>query len=204
MQIVMARKAYNKAMRAHKLTLQALWRILLPKFLLYAEESDKECHDGVAAMAADEDQERIPELITSLKEERFHRLLQDFVESKSNDVNFVFWWCYMDMVSILLQFTRAQRDGIWDLHLHSFSLMLPYFMRYDHLNYARWGPVYLAEMHQLPEPVLSEFQRGNFVVKRSVQKLNQVDPDQFKPWCGYMVQEKRWNHWYHEDNFSAL
>ena len=163
-QLVMAGKAYNKAMRAHKLTLQALWRILLPKFLLYAEESDKECHDGVAAMAADEDQERIPELITRLKEERFHRLLQDFVESKSNDVNFVFWWRYMDMVSIILQFTRAQRDGIWDLHLYAFSLMLPYFMRYDHLNYARWGPVYLAEMHQLPEPVLSEFQRGNFVV----------------------------------------
>ena len=60
--------------------------------------------------------------------------------------------------------------------------MLPYFMRYDHLNCARWGPVYLAEMHQLPEPVLSEFQRGNFVVKRSGQKFNQVDPDQAMEW----------------------
>lgn len=86
------------------------------------------------------------------------------------------------MVSILLQFTRAQRDGLWDLHLHSFSQMLPYFMRYDHLNYARWGPVYIAEMHQLPEPILSEFQKGNFVVKRSCQKFNQVDPDQAMEW----------------------
>ena len=70
-------------------------------------------------MAADDDPESIPELITSLKEVRFHKVLKDYVESKSNDVNFVFWWCYMDMVSILLQFTRAQRDGIFDLHLHS-------------------------------------------------------------------------------------
>ena len=99
-QLVMAGKAYNKAMRAHKLTLQALWRILLPKFLLYAEESDKECHDEVAAMAADDDPESIPELVASLKEVRFHKLFKDFAESKSNDVNFVFWWCYMDIVSV--------------------------------------------------------------------------------------------------------
>lgn len=51
-QLVMFGKAYNKAMRAHKLTLQALWRILLPAFLTFAEESDKDCHDEVAAMAA--------------------------------------------------------------------------------------------------------------------------------------------------------
>lgn len=37
-------------------------------------------------------------------------------------------------------------------------------------------------MHQLPELVLSEFQRGNFVVKRSEQRFNQVDPDQAMEW----------------------
>ena len=88
----------------------------------------------------------------------------------------------MDIVSILLQFIRAQRDGIWDLHLHSFSQMLPFFNRYDHLNYARWGPVYLAKMHQLPESILSEFQRANFVVKRSSGKFKKVDPDQAMEW----------------------
>lgn len=181
-QLVLTGKAYNKAMRAHKLTLQALWRIFLPTFLLFAAESDKEGHDEVSAMAVDDNPEIIPELITYLKQERFDKILKDFIASKSDDVNFIFWWNYMDMVSILLQFTRAQRDGIWDLHIHSFTLMLPYFMRYDHLNYARWGPVYIAEMHQLPEPVLLEFRKGNFVVKRSAQKFNQVDPDQAMEW----------------------
>ena len=61
-------------------------------------------------------------------------------------------------------------------------MMLPYFMRCDHLSYARWGAVYLVEMHQLPEPVLLEFQRGNFVVKRSAQEFNQVYPDQAMEW----------------------
>ena len=37
-------------------------------------------------------------------------------------------------------------------------------------------------MHQLPEAVRTEFQRGNFVVKRSVMKFSQVDPDQVMEW----------------------
>ena len=127
-------------------------------------------------MAADDDSQTIPKLITFLDQDKFRKLLAGFVESRSDVVNFSFWWQYMDMVAILLQYTRAQRDGIWELHLYSFSLMLPYFKRYDHLTYARWGPVYLVEMHQLPGPVLSEFKRGNFVVKRSAHKISQVDP----------------------------
>ena len=60
--------------------------------------------------------------------------------------------------------------------------MWHYFKRYDHLNYARWGPVYLVEMHQFPEPVLSEFKRGSFVVKISAHEFSQVDPDQAMEW----------------------
>ena len=107
----------------------------------------------------------IPELITFLDQDKFRKLLAGFAESRYDVINFTFWWQYMDMVAILLQYTRAQRDGIWETHLYYFSLMLPYFKRYDHLNYGRWGPVYLVEMHQLPDPVLSEFKRGNIVVK---------------------------------------
>jgi len=181
-ELVRAGKAYNKGMRAHKLTLQALWRIVAPTFLVFVAEMDKECHDQLSKMAVDANPEQIPEMITFLMQEQFNKLMKDFVDSKSEDVNFIFWWRYMDMVSILLQFTRAQREGLWDLHLHSFSQMLPYFRRYDHLNYARWGPVYLAEMHQLPDPVLEEFQKGNFVVKQSPQRFNQVDPDHAMEW----------------------
>ena len=181
-ELVLAGKAYNKAMRAHKLTLQALWRLLMPSLLAFVAEADADCHACISRMAADDDSQTIPELITFLDQDKFRKLLADFVESRSDVVNFSFWWQYMDMVAILLQYTRAQRDGIWELHLYSFSLMLPYFKRYDHLNYARWGPVYLVEMHQLPEPVLSEFKRGNFVVKISAHKFNQVDPDQAMEW----------------------
>ena len=77
----------------------------------------------------------------------------------------------MQMVQILLLFIHAQRDGVWKLHLHAFQHMLPLFMKYDHTNYACWGTIYLNEMHQLPVEVQQVFESGNFVVKRSNQKL---------------------------------
>ena len=111
----------------------------------------------------------------------FRDAMETFLTAK-DDPNFKFWWSYMQMMQILLLFTRAQRDGIWDLHLSAFQSMLPYFMRYNHTNYARWGTVYLNEMHQLPPEVKTEFDAGNCVVKRTPHRFNQVDPDQSQEW----------------------
>ena len=86
------------------------------------------------------------------------------------------------MVSTMLLFTRAQRDGLWDLHLASFRQMIPFFMRYDHYNYACWGPIHLSDVDQLPENLKCEFMRGNFVVKRSAHTFKKVGPDQAQEW----------------------
>ena len=57
----------------------------------------------------------------------------------------------MKPVSILLRFTRAIREGKWDLYLSSFCEMLPYFGAFDHSNYTRWGVIFLADMKMLPQ-----------------------------------------------------
>ena len=86
------------------------------------------------------------------------------------------------MVSIICQFTRADRDGIWDLHLSSLKMMLPYFHHFGHTNYAKYGPIYYAQMLMLPPEVEQEFRNGNFVVKIGESKFNQVAPDQSLEW----------------------
>ena len=58
--------------------------------------------------------------------------------------------------------------------------MLPYMATYDHINYMRWGIVYLADMMNLPDTapeVYQQFMEGNFVVKESEGHLNQVSVD---------------------------
>ena len=68
--------------------------------------------------------------------------------------------------------------------------MLPYFMRYDHTDYTRWGTIYINEMHHLPPEVKREFEAGNFVVKRTNKRFNQVDPDQSQEWLN-RIRKKR-------------
>lgn len=60
--------------------------------------------------------------------------MEAFLATKENP-NFKLWWSHTQMVQILILFTRARRDGIWELHLSAFQSMLPYFMRCNHTNY---------------------------------------------------------------------
>ncbi|KAG1670639.1 Protein SDA1 [Nymphon striatum] len=106
--------------------------------------------------------------------------LKSFDQELKSSATFVFWRQYMDIVQILLQFISAEREGLWQLHLSSFARMLPWMAVYDHINYLRWGTVYLSDMYQLATTapvVFDEFEKGNFVVKESDGKFNQVSAD---------------------------
>ena len=95
-------------------------------------------------------------------------------------INISKWWT---SCSILIE------PGNWQLHLDSFAAMLPWLTVYDHTFYARWGPAYLAEMKSLSETapaVYREFMIGNFVIKRSKHRFNQVPPDQATEWMNRM------------------
>ena len=48
-------------------------------------------------------------------------------EECDKSVNLCFWWIYMEMVSTLLIFTRAQRDGDWELYMTAFRKIIPFF-----------------------------------------------------------------------------
>ena len=146
-QHVMAGKGYARSLRTHKLTLQALWQVLLPRLNDHLDSVDVNLRTQIVSDGIPNDSETIAKIVNILRSERFNQAMTDFVKAlKEEDPNYEFWWNYMEMVCILLYFIRAQRDGSWDLYLYAFRRMLPFFFRYDHINYARWGTVYLAEM----------------------------------------------------------
>ena len=82
------------------------------------------------------------------------------------------------MLEILLDYIKSNRGGNWQSHLESFEAKRPWLTVYNHTNYVRWGPVSLAEMKNLHSEVSEEFETGNFVVKRSQHRFNQVPLDQ--------------------------
>ena len=79
-----------------------------------------------------------------------------------------FWMAYVEMVGILLGLLRADREGDWPLHLSCIRSMIPWCFALDKTNYARYLPVYYAQMSRLQEtsPVLHDhFINGGFSVQ---------------------------------------
>ena len=184
-------KSYNRAVRAHKLTYEALLRILWPQFIEWLTEQQLQIDSSVEERISTligliEDRDDIDKIVDAfnsvksvMKASNILTLMQDFQATRSPTVKY--WQQYLDMVSVLLHFIRAERERDWLLHLSSFAAMLPWFAIYDHVNYTRWGSVYLADMHQLESnhpDVYEQFMAGNFVVKTSKQNFNQLSTDQ--------------------------
>ena len=68
--------------------------------------------------------------------------------------------------------------------------MLPWLSTYDHLNYARWAPVYYADMLSLEQSapeVYKDFVGGNFAVKKTNGAFNQAT-EWFNKLCKLSIQ----------------
>ena len=76
------------------------------------------------------------------------------------------WLQYLDMVSILQRFIKAERMANWKLHLQTLHDMLPYFTASGHSLYAKSAYVYLQIMLRLPD-AHRKFMEGYHVVRRS-------------------------------------
>ena len=194
-------KAYYKYVRAHTLTYEALWRlrwVILRSWIAHRglEYPKLEHLDDQSAVVSDAFGEKvygysevmkdnIKELNDAVKDSNLIAQLNEFDELCKGNCNYSLWMTYMGMVAILLDFITAEREGNWQLHLEAFAAMIPWLTIYDHLNYARWGPMYLTEILSLESKapsVYHEFMAGNLVVKRSDNHFSQIPTDQATEW----------------------
>ena len=188
---IIAAKSYNKAMRAHKLTYEAVWRLYQKLFLdwLHQKEVDTETiNQSLSVLSTGFHEQKEPDklsqmfedVVDALKQKQILCLIEDFDKENQNPT-FVYWRQYMRLVQILLRFTKAEREGNWTLHLSSFAAMLPWFAVYGHTNYTRWGAIYLADMKNIEEThpdIFTEFVNGSFVLKKTGHRFNQISTDQ--------------------------
>ena len=89
----------------------------------------------------------------------------------------------MEMVWLLLNFIPGDGDANWLFHLETFSAMLPSDRAFDHLNYFRWGTVYLTDMNILQEVAPTALQESTenraqaVSTSSSESSFNSVSPD---------------------------
>ena len=91
------------------------------------------------------------DLIENVTEEKIFQSFQQFEDRLNNQPKFLY--SYMKMYEILLLFTRATRQGNWNLHLSSLEQMIPCFFLHDLRNYAPLMPVYRGQMHAFKETI---------------------------------------------------
>ena len=95
---------------------------------------------------------------------------------------FSYWDSFLHACGILLRLLRADRQGDFLLHLDAVMEAVPFFYVAGKVNYARYSPVYVAEMRQLvtDQPMMFQhMMRGRFAVRRSPEtNFNSVPTDQ--------------------------
>ena len=184
-------KSYNRGIRAHKLLMEALFRLQWCEFLKWLQLQDvsqveqnlliQKLHEIRCAIKVSKAE--LPAMIDGLLV-NLQSVAQEFrrfqEESRQKSQLFCFWDDYVTMVKTLLQFIKAERTSNWELHIKSVAAMAPHFNSMDRTNYARWLPVYLADMNvvqkKLPH-VHAKVLKGYHAVSRSGQPFNQIWTD---------------------------
>ena len=83
----MSGKSYARGMRGHKLTLQAMWRLLVPKLLAFIQDTDQDLDQQIQDDLSTDNTEGLSNLFASPD---FQKAMDAFVSSNDN-LNFQFW-----------------------------------------------------------------------------------------------------------------
>ncbi|GBM17909.1 hypothetical protein AVEN_108996-1 [Araneus ventricosus] len=168
---VLSGKCYNRSIRCHKIMFEAISRLLWAEFL-DSISTEERLHCLEMSLHLYENYKQGILKMNDLPVD-FLLIFENFNKfvAKNCEINvtFAFWISYLEMVGSLLRFLRATRTADWDLHLIVIEEIIPWFFSYDHVNYARYLPIYLLEMLNLPKThplVYSELSAGNFVAQR--------------------------------------
>ena len=84
---------------------------------------------------------------------------------------------YIDMFDTFLRNLHSEILGLWTEYVKSLKLMLPYLAASGHRAYTRCMLMFLQEMEDLDEHTVSEFNKGNFVLRRTSQSYAGISPD---------------------------
>ena len=89
---------------------------------------------------------------------------------REQSATFRYWISFLDAGDTLLKLLRADLEADFEMHLTAVLEVIPYFFLAGRSNYARYTPVYVAEMRHLEVSAPLMFQHmseGGFVVKYS-------------------------------------
>ena len=184
LQKVMSGKHYSRALRVHKLVLEALERLLFEAFQTHdqlVEGLSDETENVVRKLVEKPDCEHFQSLVRTQDFKRLfdrYEVFKDSVRNGSLGKTSQFWLGYMDIIWSILSFIRATKENNLELHLAILYELCPLFFTYNHHNYSRYIPAYLMLNLSETHPGAEELLRKNgFSVSRSTVPLSRNPVD---------------------------
>lgn len=177
---------YNRGVRGHKLLYESIRMLQIYEYLKFCKNSyllqflSSVEFNALRESIVDKDSIKVRDTFQKLSTQGkiFLTDYKTFVIQKcSENENFLYFNTYCEMVEILLDSIKADREGNFSLHLTSTRRMLPYFFSMNHPLYARGVSLYINDMMQLPESVKKDLENGMMSVKRKKGIFNSVDCD---------------------------
>ena len=126
---------YKAGLRIQRITWQAAWRIILPQFILYLQESHNDLFIDIIISATANTKDSSQTLLTHINTPEFFNIMDESLSIKKKDKNFAYILIYMDILQVLLAFTWAQRFD--DFKLHSHVCLDPSCSKYDITCYCK-------------------------------------------------------------------
>ena len=107
--------------------------------------------------------------------------LDNDTRSSTNE-NFRFWCQFLKQHEVTVDLLRADREGLWQLHLDAMQRALYEFAAWDSTNYLLWGTMYVEDARSLSETapfVYRSFMEGqSFSIKDKPGRFSTVGSDQ--------------------------
>ena len=193
--LMLEEKQVSRGNRGMKLMLEALYRLYQEAFWAWMQQRDqtdlrrndmdKLVRDIQQAFASGDRRESDRLLFKQLESEHIatlHALQREFTAAgRMQSATFAYLETFMQGVGTLLRLLRAERDGMFELHLIAVCETIPWCRAADRGNYVRYLPGYLNDMVTLQQkqPKFYQYLRdGGFVVRLSSRRFNAVATDQ--------------------------
>jgi len=146
---VMSGKHYNRAMRVHVIMVDAVERLLLRAF---TGNKPKLEIAGLEELSTELSYHKVGEFVTKHEFTSFMKLYNEFLAQVRNGKlgkTAPFWLQYVDCVWQLLRFHRAVKENNLEEYMSSMRSLCSLLFSSDHLNYARYLPLYYYQLTML-------------------------------------------------------
>lgn len=111
-----------------------------------------------------------------------HPQFADWCQQKAETCpQFYFWATVLELELTILVFVRSLRQASFAMYVDALRELAVWFHALNHTNYARWIPVHLRDMVELPTThlqIANEFQAGNFTVQKTTRPFSAIAIDQ--------------------------